>query len=182
MPDIENLIVMDERQRMAAADPVALREAVGALQARLAAVGEPEKRMVLLRRIGSGLTALGDLAAARRVLSEALELACELADPRAEVAVRINMGDALRYAGDLPAAAAQYELALALARRAAPDRVDFALQHYGKHLFDAGRTEQAIACLREALRLRQAKGDTDLIESTRRALAMVDRQEPGNRK
>lgn len=93
--------------------------------------------------------------------------------PRAEVAVRINLGDALRYAGDLQAAAAQCEPALALVRQSVPDRVDFALQHYGKHLIDAGRTDQAIVCLREALRLRQAKGDKELIDSTIKALGLV---------
>jgi hypothetical protein len=51
--------------------------------------------------------------------------------------------------------------------------VDFALQHYGKHLIDAGRVEEAVVCLREALRLRQAKGDKELIESTIKALGLV---------
>jgi Flp pilus assembly protein TadD len=76
---------------------------------------------------------------------------------------------ALRAAVD----AAQYEPALAPARRAAPDRVDFALQHYGKHLIDAGRIDEAVACLREALRLRQTKGDPALVESTRNALDLA---------
>ena len=173
MPGIDDLIVMDARQRMAPADPAALRAAVDAALAELAGIGEPRPRLDLLRRIGSGLTALGDFAAAQRLLGEALELARGLGDPRSEVAARINLGDALRYAGDLKAAAAQYEPALALARQSVPDRVDFALQHYGKNLIDAGRSEEAKVCLREALRLRQGKGDKALIDSTIQALGLV---------
>lgn len=158
---------------MAPVDAVALRAAVDARLAELDSVTAPRERLNLLRRIGHGLIALGGFGAARRVLREALSLAVELGDPRAEVATRINLGDALRHAGDLAAAAAQYEAALALARRAVPDRVDFALQHYGKHLIDAGRVDEAVECLREALRLRQAKGDPALIESTRKALDLA---------
>src|SRR5687767_11428767 len=128
---------------MAPSSRPALREAVRAALAELDSAGADGSRVVLLRRIGSGLTALGDFEAAQRMLGEALELAVRLGDPRAEVAARINLGDALRYAGDLQAAAAQYEPALALARRTVPDRVDFALQHYGKHLIDAGRAQEA---------------------------------------
>lgn len=170
--DIEDFIVSDARQRMAPSSRPALREAVQAALAELE-FSEGGSRVVLLRRIGSGLTALGDYEAAQRILGEALELAVRLGDPRAEVAARINLGDALRYAGDLQAAAAQYEPALALARRTVPDRVDFALQHYGKHLIDAGRAEEARACLREALELRRAKGDQGLIESTIKALGLL---------
>jgi tetratricopeptide (TPR) repeat protein len=171
--DIEDLIVMDARQRMAPASRPALQTAVRARLAELDRAGTSAERLLLLRRIGSGLTALGDFDAARRVLGEALELASGMGDPRAEVAARINLGDALRYAGELEAAAAQYEPALALAREHAPDRVDFALQHYGKHLIDAGRPAQALACLREALELRRAKGDSGLVESTIKALGLL---------
>jgi tetratricopeptide (TPR) repeat protein len=129
--------------------------------------------MSLLRMVGSGLTALGDYDAAGQVLEEALDLACQLGDPRAEVAARINLGDALRYADDLDAARTHYESALRLARQSVPDRVDFALQHLGKYHIDAGQGGQAVACLREALQLRQAKGDPDLIRSTVDALALA---------
>jgi tetratricopeptide (TPR) repeat protein len=174
MSDIEDFIVSDARQRMAPSSRPELREAVRAAMAELESVDPGGPRIVLLRRIGSGLTALGDFEAAQRILGEALDLAVRLGDPRAEVAARINLGDALRYAGDLRAAAAQYEPALALARKSVPDRVDFALQHYGKHLIDAGRADDALACLREALELRRAKGDQGLIDSTIKALGLLD--------
>lgn len=173
MLDIEDLVVMDARLRMVPVDADALRAAVDARIAELDSVNGTREHLNLLRRIGSGLTALGDFAMARWMLSQALSYAVNLGDPSAEVAARINLGDALRYAGDMEAAAAQYEPALALARRAVPDRVDFALQHYGKHLIDAGCIDQAVECLREALRLRQAKGDPVLIESTRKALDLA---------
>jgi hypothetical protein len=47
------------------------------------------------------------------------------------------------------------------------------LQHLGKCRVEQGDHEEALACLREALALRTAKGDDALVESTRRALRLV---------
>ncbi len=174
-PSLDHLITLDVGQRMTPTDPVALRNAVQALQAivddtPLVAAGY---RLKLLRTLGCGLTALGEYARARNVLEQALGLAGHRGWERAEVATRINLGDALRYDGNLGAAAPHYEQALQLARGSVPDLVDFALQHYGKHHIDTGQLDQATACLQEALRLRVAKADQSLIVSTLNALVLV---------
>jgi kanamycin kinase len=51
----------------------------------------------------------------------------------------------------------------------------FALQHLGKALCDAGRADEAIPRLEEALSLRERTGDAALIASTRQALAWASR-------
>ncbi|MFB7907731.1 hypothetical protein ACFC1T_14965 [Kitasatospora sp. NPDC056076] len=96
------------------------------------------------------------------------------AEKRAVVATGLNLGDAHRYAGDVQTADALYRSALNTARSRHPELVDFALQHTGKHLMERGGLADARAHLQEALRLRIAKEDTGLIESTQAALDRVE--------
>ncbi|GIF23797.1 tetratricopeptide (TPR) repeat protein [Actinoplanes tereljensis] len=166
MNPVEQLITLDADQRMVPVDAEALRAAVGQLQA----TGDRGA----LRRIGVALVALGEYAEAVETLERAVSISVRLDDVPAEVAARINLGDAYRYAGRLGPAAEQYSRALRLAKAQAPDRVDFALQHLGKHHIDAGEPDLARACLAEALRLREAKGDAGLIASTIAALKLLD--------
>jgi len=49
--------------------------------------------------------------------------------------------------------------------------LDFALQHLGKVLFDQGEYGRALDRFREAMALREAKGDRELIASTQLAIA-----------
>lgn len=156
---------------MVATDPDALTEAVERLRAMDSGAGRDD--LALLRRLGYGLIALGRCAEAVPVLDRAVALASAAGTARAEVAVRINLGDAHRYGGDQRSAGEQYDRALDLARGQVPDLVDFALQHKGKHLIDTGRPEEAVRCLQEALTLRRAKGDPELIRSTVAALDLA---------
>lgn len=48
--------------------------------------------------------------------------------------------------------------------------LDFALQHFGKCLVEMGHLDQAKACFQEAMGLRCAAGNRELIHSTQRAL------------
>ena len=64
----------------------------------------------------------------------------------------------------------ELEQALVDARRSEV-HIDFALQHLGKALVDAGRPARAATLLEEALELRRERGDAQLIESTEFALA-----------
>ena len=61
--------------------------------------------------------------------------------------------------------------AAALALVEAPELEDFALQHLGKCLVDAGRAAEGVEQLERALALRLRKGDPALIASTAEALA-----------
>jgi len=51
--------------------------------------------------------------------------------------------------------------------------VDFAMQHRGKCLLELGEITEAEKCFKEALKLRELKGDESLIESTRQALYFI---------
>tara|TARA_B100000700_G_C14720679_1_gene703581 strand:- start:232 stop:792 length:561 start_codon:yes stop_codon:yes gene_type:complete len=51
--------------------------------------------------------------------------------------------------------------------------LDFALQHYGKCLFDQSLYSEALEQFEEALRLRQSKNSPDLINSTEFAISVT---------
>jgi tetratricopeptide (TPR) repeat protein len=172
LPAVEHLVTLDLAQRMVPVDAAALRAAVG--QLRVVEPADDRELFVLSRRLGFALIALGEYADAVDALARAVTVAVRLGDAGAEVAARINLGDAHRYAGRLGPGAEQYVRALSLARAHVPARVDFALQHLGKHHIDAGEPDLARACLTEALRLRRAKGDAGLIASTSAALKLLD--------
>ncbi|KJS53682.1 hypothetical protein VM98_23800 [Streptomyces rubellomurinus subsp. indigoferus] len=129
---------------------------------------------ILARWAGIGLLSLGNYHDARTFLRQALDLAAASGNTRAVIATELNLGDAHRYAGDAEIADVHYRKALDAAKIRHPELVDFALQHFGKHLMEQGDLASARAHLREARRLRIVKGDTELIESTQAALDHVE--------
>ncbi|WP_189916463.1 tetratricopeptide repeat protein [Kitasatospora xanthocidica] len=158
---------------MVPSDRDELTTAVGRLHEELRALPEesdPARARVLTRWIGIGRMCLGHHEEARAFLRQSLDLAAAIGNTRAVVATGLNLGDAHRYAGDAQTADALYRSALNTARSRHPELVDFALQHTGKHLMERGDLVDAQAHFQEALRLRIAKGDAGLIESTQAAL------------
>ncbi|AXI80992.1 tetratricopeptide repeat protein [Peterkaempfera bronchialis] len=174
---LQHLITQDAGLRMVPTDRGELTTAVGQLLGELRALPEgsdPARTRVLTRWIGVGQMCLGQHEEARTFLRQSLDLAATSGNTRAVIATGLNLGDAHRYAGDVRNADALYRSALGTARSQHPELVDFALQHTGKHLMESGDLAGAEALLREALRLRIAKGDTELIGSTQAALSRVE--------
>jgi len=166
LPDLGPLVRFDERLREVAVDAsaveAALKEAVSALEA----AEEPDQRLSLLTYAGNAARILGRADESIALFRQALESA----DGERGVAARIRLGEAYRCADRPVAAVAELEQALDSARRAGT-LVDFALQHLGKALLDAGEQARAVTLLEEALELRRRRGDAELIESTECALA-----------
>ena len=174
---LQHLITQDAGLRMVPVDPGELTTELGQLLEELRALPEgadPARAQVLTRWIGIGQMCLGHHEEAHTHLRRSLDLAAVMGNTRAVVATGINLGDAHRYAGDVRTAGALYRSALDIARSQHPELVDFALQHIGKHLMEHGDLAGSEAHFQEALRLRIAKGDSELIESTQAALARVE--------
>ncbi|MFI6319442.1 tetratricopeptide repeat protein [Nonomuraea sp. NPDC050556] len=159
--DINRLTGYDERQRMIPTD----RDALAAL---VAAVRDPED-YATLRALGVGLLLLGEYEAAKKRLSQALELA---ENDRMRLAAMVNLADAHRYSGDAGTSEELLREALELARGAVGDMVSFPLQHLGKTLGELGRVEEAREVLLEALALRQ--GQPELVAGTEAALRLLE--------
>ncbi|MET8542604.1 tetratricopeptide repeat protein [Kitasatospora sp. NPDC004799] len=174
---LDHLITHDDKLRMVPTDRDELTSAVDRLHEELRALPEehdPARTRVLTRWIGIGRMCLGHHEEARTFLRRSLDLAARLGNTRAVIATGLNLADAHRYSGDVQTADALYRSALTNARSTHPELLDFALQHTGKHLMERGDLADARTHLQEALRLRLAKGDAELIESTQVALNRVE--------
>ncbi|WP_395297244.1 tetratricopeptide repeat protein [Kitasatospora hibisci] len=174
---LQHLITQSDDLRMIPADREQLASTVEKMREDLRALpadADPNQTRVLARWIGIGLVSLGDPQDAHPFLRQALDLATASDNSRAVIATELNLGDAHRYTGEVDIADALYRGALDAARSRHPELVDFALQHFGKHLMEKGELVPARTHLQEALRLRIAKGDTGLIESTQAALDRVE--------
>ncbi|WP_245745690.1 aminoglycoside 3'-phosphotransferase [Nocardia altamirensis] len=156
--DADGLYRFDERQRMIPVDPERLA-------ARLAAADPVD--FAGYRQTGIEAMLLGHYDQALDLLDRALEL---VDTEERRITVWINLGDVYRYHGEGHTAEILYRRAVEHARVAAPDVLSFAVQHLGKALAEQDRLTEAHDLLREALDLRIAEGDPELIESTRVAL------------
>jgi tetratricopeptide (TPR) repeat protein len=89
----------------------------------------------------------------------------------------IRFAQILQLRGKLDAADALLTQAVARCRTnsAVANSLDFALQHLGKVQFERRQSAQALQTFGEALVLREAKDEADLIESTRLAIEAVRR-------
>lgn len=152
----------DERLRMIPVDPDTLAARV--------AVADP-RDFGGLRRLGIALMLLGRHDEALDRLDQALELADT---ERRRITVWINLADVYRYQGEPAPAEILYRRALDASRVLDPELVSFAAHHLGTSLAEQHRPREARELLNEAMRLRVADGDSELIESTRAALDHLD--------
>ncbi|GAA3125303.1 MULTISPECIES: tetratricopeptide repeat protein [Nonomuraea] len=162
--EINELITYDDRQRMIPTD----RDRLAALVT--SARTENPTDYTTLRALGVGLLVLGEHTAAIDHLNRAL---AQADTTRRRIAASLNLADAHRYAGDATTAESLCRATLTLAREEAPEMTCFSLQHLGKALTDLNRDQEARAALQEALAIRTAKGDPNLIASTQAALELL---------
>lgn len=155
LPDLGGLVRLDERLREVPVDRLAVEAAL-----------RDAKRMGRLTYAGNAARILGRTEESIALLLEALDAA----EGDLVVAAHIRLGEAYRCADRPDEAVRELEYALAEARRSGA-YVDFALQHLGKALIDAGSSERAVIVLEEALALRRERGEAELVESTQLALA-----------
>ncbi|MGW4411969.1 hypothetical protein ACWEJ6_48735 [Nonomuraea sp. NPDC004702] len=124
-----------------------------------------------MRALGIGLLVLGEYGDAIHYLNRALDLA-DTSGRR--LAASINLADAYRYSGDAAASETLCRAMLTLARKEVPELLCFPLQHLGKTLADLDRKQEAHDVPQEALPLRMAEGDPELIARSQAALRLLD--------
>lgn len=173
LPDLQPLTQMDAYLRQVATDPGTVRQAIAAAARALKdarEAGDKRAELSLLGYLTEACRIIGDIETAERHGRAALELA-ENGTARQRIVSRLRLGEVWRCAG-------RYTEAAQILRTALTDIVDtdtemyrdFVLQHLGKTYLNANLRDDAIMALREALRIRQRKGDAALIASSEEAL------------
>lgn len=129
----------------------------------------PAGRVRLLAQIGTLYRSSPEPARAIPYFEQAVSLA-RTHNLRADEAVNtLRLAVAYQYAGDADAALPAFKAALVLCAQRRT-HLDFAYQHWAKFLIEQGEPELAFPYLEQALMQRIARGDADLIASTRAAL------------
>lgn len=177
LPDLAAFVEFDERLREVATNKDAILAAILAATDRLGRVAARDvpERLWLLGYLGNAERVVGNHDRAVASLEDALALAERIGDQSAAATMRIRLGEAFRCADRLDEAEVILRKALEEARGNALE--DFALQHLGKCLADAGRLDEASQYLTQALRLRREKADRALTASTELALEHLRRRQ-----
>jgi tetratricopeptide (TPR) repeat protein len=162
----------DENLRDVPADRAGMEGAARHLETLLSSSDtQPRERLRDLGRLGVYLRILGNLDAAQESLKDAIALANELGDEKAALANRIRLGHVYQWQRRFAEADTVFAAVVEQCEQDMRFReyLDFAYQHYGKSKFDQGLYTEAEAFFRQALDIRQARGDEELIASSRLA-------------
>lgn len=136
-------------------------------------VGESDKYF-LNGTVGNLYRICGEPQKAFDYLYSCLCFALEEGNITRETVTLIRLGEALKYDEKHEEALDLFEEALKKCKDNKLDTyLDFALQHKGKCLMEMGSLDEAEISFIKALKLREFKGDTTLIDSTKKALELV---------
>lgn len=131
--------------------------------------GDREEELHVRGPMGEAFRQLGQLDAAVEHLEAALALARELKKPKFVAHNAIRLATAYQYANRHEEAEPLFQEAVATARTIGLFE-DLALFQYGKCLAELGRWAEAVACLEQALALREPRGDAAATASLQEAL------------
>jgi thiol-disulfide isomerase/thioredoxin len=154
-------------QREEAENPEEVRLKVIEAKIDLAEAQGMVTRLKMMGEIGTLQRSLYDPAAVE-TFQQAIDLAKQCGDVRAEAVNTLRLAVAQQYLGQ--DAMPTFERAMAMCRENRTHE-DFAMQHLGKYYIEQGRVGAALPLFEQALTIRQATGDLELIASTERALA-----------
>lgn len=169
-------VTYDEQVHEVARRPAEMRQAIGRLSERLEdAALDRRQRARVYGMCGVYARILRDFDAAHTFLRQALDLAEQLDDQRLILVNRIRLAHVYQWQAQYARSNELFENLLATShdQPLLASHLDFLYQHAGKNALDQQQYDRAEHYLREALRLRRAKADPALIESTKHALALV---------
>jgi len=177
LPDISDAVTFDENLREVPRWPDRIAYAIRRGRRQLQEAREAGNETQIMRTLGyltDACRVAGETDAAVSYGQEALERSRAAGNRNAEVANLIRLGEAHKYRDEHETAESLFREALAMTSAADADPLhDFALQHLGKCLLEQGRYDEALQHLEQALELRRAKGNQQLIESTEAAIALA---------
>lgn len=169
---------MPDGGRAVATAPDEMRRAVAWLEDQAEITEDQHTRARLLALAGGYAGMVGELPRAHDLLQRAIELADSIGATRQALVARIRLADVTASRGQPLDAASRLSDLLDHHRLDCQQHgVDDAVhQHLGKALLEAGEPARAVTHLQQALELRRARGDEELLASTLAALEAARRQ------
>jgi tetratricopeptide (TPR) repeat protein len=163
---------IDDDLRDVPDDADSMIQAIAFLEDRLSRERSDAEQRSLLGWIGVFARMTGDLDRAEAALQRALAMAVEAGNRPAIIQSQIRLAHVFQWQQRFDDADSLF---VSVIERCLSDEdlqryLDFALQHYGKSLFDQRRYAEAAGTFQKVLDLRLAGGVEDLIASTRQAL------------
>lgn len=161
-------------QRNEIEDTLENQQQLEKLLAKLSAVEAEQDSQTVLKltgQIGTAYRLVGNFRQATTYFEKTVSLAQQIKAETAEVANLIRLATMLQYQDRHAEALPLFYRALEKCQISKITQYeDFACQHLAKCLVELGQVEESITLFEQALRLREGKGEVELIASTRCAL------------
>lgn len=174
LPDLRDLTTLDRSLREVAKNNDELMLVIRQAQEELekAEVNHDVQGVIrLLGYLGNACRISTLLSESIQYLERAVLLGRTIGDRKAELVNTIRLAEARKYNGEHSIAEKFLRSALSWTNEESLSTYkDFVLQHLGKCRLEQGATDDAIQFLEQALELRIAKGDKELINSTELAV------------
>ena len=155
-------------------NPLKLKQVIADAEYLLKISFEKSEKYFLYGTVGNLYRICEEPQKALNYLNFCLCLALEEGNITREAVTLIRLGEALKYDEKHDEALEFFEKAFIKCKENKLDTyLDFALQHKGKCLMEMGRLDEAEISFIKAFKLREFKGDTTLIDSTKKALDLV---------
>ncbi|MTI94337.1 MAG: hypothetical protein FH749_02460 [Firmicutes bacterium] len=157
-------------------NPLIIKEVIAEAENLLKNTAGEDDKYFLYGTLGNLYRICGEPQAAINYFNDCLNYVLDSGNIKREIVTSIRLGEALKYASRRNEALALFDQAIQKCKDKKIDTyLDFSFQHKGKCLMELGRLDEAKEYLNKALTLREIKGDTSLIDSTKQALDLVRR-------
>ncbi|TQR17705.1 hypothetical protein [Psychrobacillus vulpis] len=156
-------------------NPLKLKQVIAEAE-NLLRISDEEDKYFLYGTVGNLYRICGEPEKAINYLNYCLNYALEEENISKEIVTLIRLGEALKYHKKHNKAIEFFDEAFNKCKDNKIDSyLDYALQHKGKCLMELGMLDEAEKCFIKAFKLREFKGDSTLIDSTKQALDLVKR-------
>ena len=176
---LSEIIYFDSNEylREKTSNPFRMKEIIDIAENLLANITNEDEKYFLMGTLGNLYRIYGEQQKAVKILTECVTIANNQNTSNREIVALIRLGEAIKYNGNPMKALEIFNEVLEKCK--ANNNLlylDFAIQHKGKCLLELGGFVEAEKCFKEALKLREFKGDVSLIESTRQALNFIKKR------
>lgn len=174
-----NMKTMRDREtlRDLAEDQDEMKKGIEYLKQQLSEEKDDLKRAALMSHLGVYCRILNDYANSEEFFIKAIELYREKDHEARAFAVRLRLAHTYHWKEQYTKSDEIFLKSLEKIKKSSDKNItkykDYILQHFGKSKFDRQMYKDALNMFLEALELRLAKGDLDLIESTQMAIDRV---------